>query len=137
MKTMNFEEIEHTADTALRFSGANLTELLLNAAAGMTYLMVADVSGISTDIEKFIELEAIDAEDLLVDWLSELAYWAESEMVVFKRFRMKKVSARYLQAKISGGKASRLEKHIKAVTYHNLKIEKTPKGLEATVVFDV
>jgi len=30
-----------------------------------------------------------------------------------------------------------LEKQIKAVTYHNLKIIKTAEGLEATIVFDV
>jgi SHS2 domain-containing protein len=29
------------------------------------------------------------------------------------------------------------EKAIKAVTYHNLKIEKTNQGFETTIVFDV
>ena len=134
---MGFEEVEHTADKALRIFGTNLTELFLSAAAGLTHLMAAEVSEISTEIEKSIELEAIDAESLLVDWLSELAYWAESEMLVFKEFRIKKATATHLQAKLFGGKTSMLEKHIKAVTYHNLKIIRTSKGLEATVVFDV
>ena len=134
---MGFEEIEHTADKALRIFGNNLTELLLSAAEGMTHLMAADVSGISTEIEKSIELDVIDAESLLVEWLSELAYWAESEMLVFKKFKIQKVTATHLQAKIFGGKTSTLEKHIKAVTYHDLKIIKTSQGLEATIVFDV
>jgi SHS2 domain-containing protein len=134
---MGFEEVEHTADKALRIFGSNLTELLLSAAEGMTHLMAADVSGISTEIEKSIELDVIDAESLLVEWLNELAYWAESEMLVFKKFRIHKVTATHLQAKIFGGKTSTLEKHIKAVTYHNLKIIKTSQGLEATIVFDV
>ncbi len=134
---MGFEEVEHTADEALQISGTNLAELFLSAAAGLTHLMVADVSEISTDIEKSIELDAIDAESLLVEWLGELAYWAESEMLVFKKFRIQKATTTYLQAKIFGGKISRLEKHIKAVTYHNLKIQKTSEGLEATIVFDV
>jgi len=134
---MGFEEVEHTADKALRIFGSNLTELLLSAAEGMTHLMAADVSGISTEIEKSIELDAIDAESLLVEWLSELAYWAESEMLVFKKFRIQKVTATHLQVKIFGGKTHTLEKHIKAVTYHNLKIIKTSQGLEATIVFDV
>jgi len=134
---MGFEEIEHTADSALRVFGTNLTELFLSAAAGLTHLTAADVSDISTEIEKSIELDAIDAESLLVEWLSELAYWAENEMLVFKKFRIQKVTATHLQAKIFGGKTSMLEKHIKAVTYHNLKIIKTSTGLEATIVFDV
>jgi SHS2 domain-containing protein len=134
---MGFEEVEHTADKALRVFGAGLTELFLSAAAGLTHLMAADVTDISTEIVKSIELEAIDAESLLVEWLNELAYWAESEMLVFKKFRVQKATATCLKAKVLGGKASMLEKHIKAVTYHNLKIIKTAEGLEATIVFDV
>ena len=134
---MGFEEVEHTADEALRIFGTNLTELFLSAAAGLTHLMAADGSEISTEIEKKIELKAIDAESLLVEWLDELAYWAESEMLIFKKIRIQKATNTYLQAKIFGGKISGLKKHIKAVTYHNLKIIKTAEGLEATIVFDV
>ena len=134
---MGFEEVEHTADEALRIFGTNLTELFLSAASGLAHLMAADVSEISSDIEKNIELNAIDAESLLVEWLEELAYWAESEMLVFTNIIIQKITTTYLQAKISGGKTSMLKKYIKAVTYHNLKIIKTPDGLEATVVFDV
>ena len=134
---MGFEEVEHTADKALRIFGTDLTELFLSAAAGLSHLMASDVSDISSEVEKSIEMDAIDTESLLVEWLSELAYWAESEMIVFKEFRIKKATATHLQAKIFGGKTSMLEKHIKAVTYHNLKIIRTSKGLEATIVFDV
>ena len=134
---MGFEEVEHTADEALRIFGTNLAELFLSAAAGLTHLMAADVSEISTEIEKSIELDAVDAESLLVEWLQELAYWAESEMLIFKKFRIQKATATHLEAKIFGGKTSMLEKHIKAVTYHNLKIIRNSKGLEATIVFDV
>jgi SHS2 domain-containing protein len=134
---MGFEEVEHTADQALRIFGASLAELLLSAAAGLTHLMAVDASAISTEIEKSVELNAIDAESLLVEWLSELVYLAESELLVFKKFKILKATATHLQAKIFGGKTSMLQKHIKAVTYHNLKIIKTSEGLEATIVFDV
>jgi len=134
---MGFEEVEHTADRALRIFGINLRELMISAARGMTQLMVGNASKISTEIEKSIELQAVDAESLLVEWLSELAYWAETEMLIFKKFKITDVSATRLQATVSGGKAAELEKHIKAVTYHNLEIIQTPKGLEVTIVFDV
>lgn len=132
-----FEEVEHTADKALRVFGSNLKELMIGAARGMTQLMLGDVSKISTEIQKSIRLQAVDAESLLVEWLSELAYWAETEMLVFKKFRIIEVTDTHLQASAWGAKAAELEKHIKAVTYHNLKIIRTPKGLEVTIVFDV
>ncbi|MCK5419861.1 MAG: archease, partial [Desulfobacterales bacterium] len=90
---MGFEEVEHTADRALRIFGINLQELLISAAQGMTGLMVPDVSGVSAEVEKSIELDAIDAESLLVEWLNELAYWAETEMLIFTRFSIQNVTA--------------------------------------------
>jgi SHS2 domain-containing protein len=134
---MGFEELEHTADKALRIFGINLKELMISAAQGMTQFMVGDACKISPEIEKSIQLQADDAESLLVEWLSELAYWAETEMLVFKIFGITDVTATRLDATVVGGKVAQLEKHIKAVTYHNLEIMQTPSGLEATVVFDV
>ena len=132
-----FEEIEHTADQMLRIYGSNLEELLLNAARGMNSLMVTKHVPCSEHQEKFVELDAMDTESLLVDWLSELAYWAEIEMLVFHEFKIESVSPTHLRARIYGSRVTQLEKHIKAVTYHNLEIVQTEKGLTATVVFDV
>ncbi|UCF90395.1 MAG: archease [Desulfobacterales bacterium] len=134
---LDFEEIEHTADWALRITGSNLEELLCNAARGMNSLMVREVGADGSLLEKPVELEAIDAESLLVEWLSELAYWAEREMLVFERFAFHALTPTHLKATLYGRAVSAMEKHIKAVTYHNLKIAPTARGLEATVVFDV
>ena len=132
-----FEEIEHTADRALRICGSNLAEFLLNAARGMTSLMTTRHTPCAEHHEKFVALEAMDTETLLVDWLSELAYWAESEMLVFHEFKIESVSPTHLKVRIYGTRLKQLEKHIKAVTYHNLEIVQTGNGLTATVVFDV
>ena len=132
-----FEEIEHTADCALKIYGTGLTELLLNAAGGMNSLLNPVIDASSRQEEKSVWLKAIDAESLLVEWLSELAYWAETEMLVFHEYDLLSVSQTHLEAIIYGSQAMQLEKHIKAVTYHNLKIVQTDGGLTATVVFDV
>lgn len=134
---VDFEEIEHTADWALRVRGRDLAELLLNAARGMVSLVVADPAAIPTNVKRQVELASIDPESLLVDWLSELAYWAETEGVIFHQFDLQAVTSTSLQATIHGGQAADLKKHIKAVTYHNLEIVKTENGLETTIVFDV
>jgi SHS2 domain-containing protein len=132
-----FEEIDHTADRALRIYGSNLGDLFLNAAQGLNSLMVATPISGSEHQEKFVALEAMDSESLLVDWLSELAYWAEIEMLVFQEFKIESVSSTHIKARIYGTRVKQLKKHIKAVTYHNLDIVQTDKGMTATVVFDV
>jgi SHS2 domain-containing protein len=135
---MSYEEIDHTADWALRVRGRDLRELLFNAALGMSDLLVANLDEIPLDVEKQFELDVLDAESLLVEWLGELAYWAEAEQLVFREFDLSQVTDTHLQAAVRGGRAPDLKKHIKAVTYHNLEIVETDDGwLEATVVFDV
>ena len=136
-QNIGFAEIEHTADNALRIYGDSMAELLRNAAHGMNRLMINDDSMISTDVQKHVEVETVDAESMLVEWLAELAYWAETHMLVFKRFEIETMTPALVRATLFGGKVSKLQKHINAVTYHNLKIIETDKGLEATVVFDV
>ena len=134
---MGFEEVDHTADHALNIVGKDLKELFISAAEGMTSLMIADTAGISEDIARSVTLEAIDTESLLVEWLSELAYLAEDEMLIFKAFRIHQISSNRLDAEVIGSAVAEIEKLIKAVTYHNLKIKKKNHQLEATIVFDV
>ncbi|MGD8210445.1 MAG: archease [Desulfobacterales bacterium] len=132
-----FDEIDHTADRALRIYGSNLEDLFLNAARGMNSLMVAAPISGSERLEKFVMLEAMDTESLLVDWLSELAYWAEIEMLIFLKFKIESISSTHIRAYLYGTRVKKLKKHIKAVTYHNLDIVRTNEGMTATVVFDV
>jgi SHS2 domain-containing protein len=132
-----YEVVDHTADWALRVRGRDLKELLANAARGMTTLLVGELDNLAADEERFIELEAYDAETMLVDWLSELAYLAESELLAFREFELHEAAVGRLRATVRGGRAQEMIKHIKAVTYHDLAIVATAEGLEATVVFDV
>jgi len=132
-----FEEIEHTADRALRIRGRNLEELLINAARGLLTILNPAPSAGDRTATRVIDLEALDAETLLVKWLSELAFWAETEMLVFDRFDIEQVSPTHLRALARGGKVDRLERHVKAVTFHDLAIRRDPEGLRVTVVFDV
>ena len=132
-----FAVVEHTADWALWIRGTDLAELLLNAARGMNSLLVADVKGVSPTESRSMVLEAFDRESMLVEWLSELAYLAERERFIGREFEMQEVSPERLVVVVRGGRAPALQKHIKAVTYHNLAVLETATGLETTVVFDV
>jgi SHS2 domain-containing protein len=136
-EAIKFEAIEHTADWALRVFGRDLSHLLENAALGMAHLMVGDLSTVPLNEERTLELNAFDAETLLVDWLTELAYWAEDEQLVFCKFKLSKITENHLSAVIRGGQAAELQNHIKAVTYHDLKSMNTDQGLVTTILFDV
>lgn len=129
--------VEHTADWALRLRGRDLTELFRRAAEGMAQLLVDDLADVPLDQAREVALEAYDAESLLVDWLGELAYWAERDGLVFPVVELRGVTPTRLTGMVRGGRPPTIQKHIKAVTYHDLAIRQKDDGLEVTVVFDV
>ena len=131
-----FEEIEHTADLALRVYGQDMRELFVNAAHGMFSLMV-EPSVEEPTCEREVELEAIDHESLLVDWLNELIYLHEVEWETYSRFNIETLSPTKLEAHVTGGPTKSKTKAIKAATFHDLRINETANGFVTTIVFDV
>lgn len=131
------EVVEHTADWALRIRGHSLGQLFQLAALGMSALLVEQELASPCDIRRQVELEAYDVETLLVDWLSELLFWVETEQIVPCSVAIEEISPTHLLAQVYLALAPELEKHIKAVTYHELAIKQTAQGFEVTIVFDV
>jgi len=132
-----YEEIEHTADLALRCGGPDLDTFFRSAAMGMYHLMGIGKTPADGTLTKTVALDAMDMESLLVDWLGELAYLAETENLVFGTIQFQTLSATRIEAVLTGSRVSRIDKVIKAVTFHQLEIQKTHEGYAATVVFDV
>ena len=131
-----FEEIDHTADLAIRVYGRDMSELFANAAHGMFALM-AEPSVEEPAREREVSLEATDYEGLLVDWLNELIYLHEVEGETYSQFAIKTLSPTELKAQVTGGPTKNKTKAIKAATFHELEVVKTDKGYQATIVFDV
>ncbi len=131
-----FEEIDHTADLAIRVYGRDMSELFANAAYGMFALM-AEPSLEESACQREVSLEATDYEGLLVDWLNELIYLHEVEGETYSQFAIKTLSPTELKAQVTGGPTKIKTRAIKAATFHELAIKETANGLVATIVFDV
>ena len=131
-----FEEVEHTADIAIRVWGRDLAQLFANAAYGMA-CQLADLEKITPASKYQVELDADDTEWLLVNWLSELLYLGERDDQVFTDFDMLEVTPTHLRAIARGGPVEEYEGHIKAVTFSELEIIESDEGYETTIVFDV
>jgi SHS2 domain-containing protein len=131
-----FEEVEHTADIAIRVRGRDLAELFANAAYGMAS-QLGDPDAVKPTVEQLVELEAYDEETLLVSWLGELLYLGEREGCVFTDFDVLELAPTRLRAVARGGSVQRYDRHIKAVTFSDLEILRTGDGYETTIVFDV
>jgi SHS2 domain-containing protein len=129
--------VEHTADWALHVRGPDLPGLFGRAALGMARLLAGDLAAVPLEEARELALAADDAEGLLVEFLGELAYWAERDGLVCPVVELDEVLPTALRATARGGRLAELQKHIKAVTYHDLDIRPYDGGLEVTIVFDV
>jgi SHS2 domain-containing protein len=136
MSAPQYEELEHTADWALRVQGKDLKQLFLHAAQGMLSLEDA-VAGPGTREQMQIECTAEDRVSLLVSWLEELLFHMELRSITYVDLSIEKIDETQLSAEVTVAPLEDPIKHIKAVTYHELDIVKIAQGLEATIVFDV
>ena len=134
-RNSGYLEISHTADWALKVWAPDLPGLFEQAAHGM-YALLQICLQPGGDYECPVDLDAEDAEGLLVSFLSELLYLTEQEGLGFEMFDLV-VDDIHLSGRMIGAPVESQAKEIKAVTYHNLVIQKTERGLETTIVFDV
>lgn len=132
---MGYEEISHTADWSIRVWAEDLPALLAESARGMYWLAGAQLSEGRKERRTF-ETNGPDGESLLVAFLSELVYYAEQEALGFDQFDLDIKDGR-LKADMGGAPLQAFDKAIKAVTWHNLEIKETARGLEVEIVFDV
>jgi SHS2 domain-containing protein len=136
-----FEILEHTADIGIAAYGKTKREVFINAAKGMFEI----IAGENRNLKFYdkIKLEADNLEGLLFAWLNELLYIGETRLVILNKFQIKDLSDYQIEAEIEGMKINppsvKIEKEIKAVTYHRLEIKKDEEsGLwRAQVIFDI
>jgi SHS2 domain-containing protein len=132
-----FDEIEHTADRAFRARGRNLRELFEHAAQAMFALEAGCEGQPVVGPVRDVAVAGFDRETLLINWLNELLYLHEVHKENYVQFEVLEISDARLRARMrvcGRGEGRRL---IKAVTFHNLKLQQTEKGWEATIVVDV
>jgi len=135
-----YEIIEHTADIGLRIFGHSQKDLFQNAALAL-FEQITDLTKVTKKKTISIELEAPDKTELFISWLRELLYQADVRQMVFCYFDLMQIDEFHLRG-VASGEPLDLNKHtikteIKAVTYHQLKLENKNNFWSAEVIFDV
>jgi SHS2 domain-containing protein len=132
--------IDHSGDAAVVVEGGTLEELFQHAAESFFYVITepANIEGVES---RSVSLHAPGLEELLVDWLNEFLYLFDTRSLLFGRFDIKRLDEQHLDAVVWGEEYDK-EKHpikttIKAVTFHQLRVEKKDGKWEAQIIFDL
>jgi len=144
----DFEMLPHTADIKIRAYGQTMEELFVHALQGMFQSIRPQAQGChehegrlvcaSLPAKHGIRLEAPDAEQLLVDFLSQALYLSDIHNEAYLDVEIHKFNSKMIKATVKGVKITGFDGvEIKAVTYNDLKIELTNGIWQADIVFDI
>jgi SHS2 domain-containing protein len=136
-----FRVLEHTADIGFEAFGAGREDVFRNAGRALMSLLV-NLESVRPQDRVPLEAHAPEQQSLLVNWLSEILYLQDTEGWLFRDFE---IAGLRDQSISSAGRGERFERGrhqikllVKAITYHQLALEKTLDGLwRAQVYVDI
>ena len=132
--TSLYSWIDHTAELELHIEADSAEAVFRDAFAALVELLDDEQTG--PPARHDVALEERDLAALLVQWLEELVFLAESDGFVAESVKALTFCEGGLQATVEGRRGS-VRHLVKAVTYHGLSLERTNSTWHARVVLDV
>ena len=130
--------LEHTADVGLRAEAASLEDLFAVATEGMAVIAGTWHPGPGREVT--LRVDGNDLGGVLVEWLSEALYEQDSNAASLGSVRLDEVGPAAARGAVTirefAGEPSE-GVQIKAVTFHQLSVERTDAGWSATIFFDI
>ncbi|BFI75220.1 archease [Sulfurisphaera ohwakuensis] len=136
-----FEFFEHTADIGIRAYGRNLNEAFENAAVAVFEVMT-DTSKVEPREMREVKIDGYDLENLLYRWIESLLVYYDSEIMLFSKFYVNIDEKNLTLEGKAWGEKFNPNKHerrtvVKAMTYHEMKIENKGNYYILTFVVDI
>jgi len=135
-----YEQFDHDADIGLLVRGGTLEELFENAARGMIDVLL-EPGRVRPRRTLDVSATGDDPEMLLVAWLGEILYCFEVDHFAPTEVHVDALEEGRISGRLVGDEFDearhRVLNPIKAVTYHNLRIEQVEGGYLVAIVFDV
>jgi SHS2 domain-containing protein len=140
MNPKNYTVLKRTSDLSIRVQGKSQAELLTNSASALFDLM--------TDLEKVqvrenlpLEVEGVDRDDLIVNWIRELLYLFQGSGYLLREFKIQEARDDYVRAEVSGEKyhpdSHEIRREIRSLIYQQCRMEKTGDQWLARLSFEV
>jgi SHS2 domain-containing protein len=131
------EVIEHPGEVRVRLRAASFGDLAAIAGATLAELQLRRPPPAAGYNRREITTPGRDREALLVNWLNELIYLAETERWVGTEFTPTREADTELVMRARGVTVETAPSHVKAATFHGLRILPTSSGVAADLVLDV
>jgi SHS2 domain-containing protein len=136
MKYKFIDEIK--SDVMFDAYGKDLKELFENAAEALLS-MICKIDKVKAEKTEEFQMKGEKLDDLMINWLQGIIAIVDTEQMFFSKIKVKEIDESHVIAKLKGEtiKPELGETVVKAVTYHQYKLEKTDKGYKVRVSLDI
>lgn len=134
-----YRVVEHTADVGIYVIGGSVEEPFRQAALGLLDITGTWKPGPPDEVVT-VEVSSHDLPGAFVDWLSEILYLQDARDSLITSIDVEDVGdsdARGRVGLLTRGNVEVEGTPVKAITYHQLEVERTEEGWEAHVFFDI
>ncbi len=143
-KDEGYRFLEHTTDALVEAWGPTLERAFALAAKSLFETMI-NTDTVEPKMEDHVNTSGHDELELLYNWLEELLLRFEIRTMVYSQFHIDPIrrlsNSLELHARAKGEKYDRAKHEgkteIKAVTYHQMKIEKNPGRVHVRYLLDL
>lgn len=132
--------LARSSDLAIKVFGKSQEELFANSAFALFDLMT-DVDKIEAQDRLPLEVEGVDRDDLMVNWMRELLYLYQGSGYLLKEFKVLEAKETYVRGEVSGEKYDpdrhEIQREFRSVVFHQSRMEKTGDQWTAQVIFEL
>ena len=98
-----YRVIRKSSELSIRLAGDSLPQLLADAGFALFDLMV-DLEAVEAQESVTLEVEGLDNDDLMVNWIRELLYEYQASGFVLKEFEIHEAGEFFVRAEARGEK---------------------------------
>jgi SHS2 domain-containing protein len=135
-----YQIIEHPSDLGIEAHGKSLKDAFEYAALGLVSI-IADPATIDPAEQRYIALKGSDRENLLVKWLSEILFLYDGQAFLTCDISIQQLTSERLEAMVTGERVDEkkhsLKMDVKAITYHQLRIDEREDACLVRVFLDI
>ncbi len=95
--------VRRSSELSIRLTGDSLSQILSDAGVALFDLLV-DMASVETRESVTLEVEGVDNDDLMVNWMRELLYEYQASGFVLKEFNIHEAGEFFVRAEARGEK---------------------------------
>ena len=135
-----YRVLNRSSDLVIKVFGKTQAELFANSAFALFDLLV-DMEKVEVRDSLQLEVEGGDRDDLMVNWVRELLYLFQGSDYLVKEVRLQEIKENYVRGEVKGEKFDpdrhEIRREIRAVAYHQSRMEKTGDQWMAQLIFEL